>query len=59
MNTYFIRLDDVAYEVTGDKMFLDGDYLYIYSGENMRGMFKAAKVLDARMTKQGRTEAAP
>ena len=59
MNTYFIRLDDAAYEVTGEKMFLDGDCLYIYAGDDMRGMFKAEKVLDARMTKQGRTEATP
>ena len=56
MNTYFIRLDDVAYEVTGEKMFLDGAYLYVYAGDDMHGMFLAAKVIDARMTKQGRKE---
>ena len=54
MNTYFIRLDDAAYKVVGDKMFLDGSYLYVYAGDDanghdMRGMFKADKVIDARM----------
>ena len=57
MNTYFIRLDDAAYEVQGDKMFLDGAYLYVYASEDLHGMFLAEKVLDARMTKQGRKEA--
>ena len=51
MNTYFIRLDDVAYEVQGDKMFLDGAYLYVYAGDDMHGMFLAAKVIDARLAK--------
>lgn len=51
MNIYFIRLDDAAYEVLGDKMFLDGAYLYVYACEDLRGMFLAAKVLDARLAK--------
>ena len=57
MNTYFIRLDDVAYEVQGDKMFLDGAYLYVYAGDDMHGMFLAAKVIDARLVRS-RKEAA-
>lgn len=51
MNIYFIRLDDAAYEVLGDKMFLDGEYLYVYACEDLRGMFLAAKVLDARLVR--------
>ena len=56
MNTYFIRLDDVAYEVQGDKMFLDGAYLYVYAGDDMHGMFLAAKVIDARLARTARKE---
>ena len=54
MNTYFIRLDDVAYQVTGDKMFLDGAYLFVYAGDELRGMFLVAKVIDARLAKNGK-----
>ena len=52
MNTYFIRLDDVAYEVQGEKMFLDGAYLFVYAGEELRGMFRAERIVDARITKE-------
>ena len=52
MNIYFIRLDDAAYEVLGDKMFLDGDYLYIYKGEELRAMFRADIVIEARAAKE-------
>jgi hypothetical protein len=52
MNTYFIRLDDAAYKVVGDKMFLDGSYLYVYAGEELRGMFRAERIVDARITKE-------
>ena len=49
MNHYFIRLDDAGYLVDGDKMFLDGDYLYVYAGEELRGMFRAERIVDARL----------
>jgi hypothetical protein len=52
MSIYWVRVDGGQYNVVGDKMFLDGDYLYIYKGEELRAMFRTDIVLEARLAKE-------
>ena len=57
MDNLLTRLSDLAewadaneYEVPIN-MFIDGDYLYIYKGEELRAMFRTDIVLEARLAR--------
>lgn len=52
MTIYWVRVDGGQYNIVGDKMFIDGDYLYIYKGEELRAMFRADIVIEARAAKE-------
>ena len=49
MSIYWVRVDRGQYNIEGDNMFIDGDYLYIYKGEELRAMFRTDIVLEARL----------
>ncbi len=51
MSIYWVRIDSGQYNIEGDNMFIDGDYLYIYRGEELRAMFRTDIVLEARLAK--------
>ena len=51
MTIYWVRIDRGQYNIEGDNMFIDGDYLYIYKGEELRAMFRTEIVLEARLAK--------
>jgi hypothetical protein len=50
MYRFFIQTQNATSIITGEKMFVDGDYLFVYSGEDLIGMFKADAVIDAHRT---------
>ena len=52
MSIYWVRIDRGQYNIEGDNMFIDGDYLYIYKGEELRAMFRTDIVLEARVAKE-------
>ena len=56
MSIYWVRVDRGQYNIEGDNMFIDGDYLYIYKGEELRAMFRTDIVLEARLAKTARKE---
>ena len=47
---FFIKTTESTSIITGDKMFVDGDYLFVYLGEELYGMFKADAIIDAHRT---------
>ena len=51
MSIYWVRIDRGQYNIEGDNMFIDGDYLYIYKGEELRAMFRTDIVLEARLAR--------
>ena len=57
MSIYWVRIDCGQYNIEGDNMFIDGDYLYIYRGEELRAMFRTDIIVEARLAKS-RKEAA-
>lgn len=51
MTIYWVRIDGGQYNIEGDNMFIDGDYLYIYKGEELRAMFRTDIIVEARLAK--------
>ena len=51
MSIYWVRIDRGQYNIEGDNMFIDGDYLYIYKGEELRAMFRTDIIVEARLAK--------
>jgi hypothetical protein len=47
---YFIVTSQGTRIITGNNMFIDGDYLYIYDGESLCGMYKVCEVVTADRT---------
>lgn len=50
MIKFYIKTTDSTTIITADHMFLDGNYLYVYNGEELYGMYKADAVIDAHRT---------
>lgn len=50
MNKFFIKTLDVTSVIYGERMFIDGDTLFVYDGENLKGMYKVEAVILAYST---------
>ena len=50
MNKYYIKTADVTSIIRGEKMFIDGDTLYVYDGDRLKGMYKLDSVVVAYET---------
>ena len=50
MSRFYIKTQETVSIISGDKMFLDDGYLYIYKGEELYGMFRHDSIIDAHRT---------
>ena len=50
MSRFYIKTTDSTAIITGTKMFIDGDMLYVYNGEELYGMFRVDAIVDAHRT---------
>lgn len=47
---FYIKTKDGVSIIEGDNMFIDGDYLYVYKGQDLYGMYLVANVVEAHRT---------
>ena len=47
---YFIKTTETTSIINGEKMFIDGDYLYVYNEEELVGMYLQDAIIDAHRT---------
>ena len=52
MSRFFIKTKESTSVISGTKMFLDGEYLYVYNGDELFGMFLASAIIDAHRTER-------
>ena len=50
MNKFYIKTQDSTAVISGDYMTIHGDYLYVYKGDDLYGMFKSDAVVSAYRT---------
>lgn len=50
MSKFYIKTTDSTTIIIGTTMFIDGDFLYMYNGELLYGMFRTDAIVDAHRT---------
>jgi hypothetical protein len=50
---FFIKTTDSTSIINGDYMTVHGDYLFVYAGEELVGMFRSDAIIDAHKTEKG------
>ena len=50
MNKFYIQTQNVTSIITGTTMFIDGDKLYVYNGEELKGIYRTESIIVAYRT---------